>query len=671
MSVFETRHQLQRDTRFLYFIFTLLLILFFCVSQLIAAKIAAFYQDGKILYFSKTTLIVSASLITIFLLMYLSKLAEFGKGENIAKYHGALEVTGNVNNPYYKIYNQLVTETAIAFGTVSPRIYFIPFDSSINAFAAGKSPEDAIIVVNEGALEKLNQDELHALIAHEMSHIIHYDTRFNAHLSSIVYSMMGISILGKSLILSADDASFDEDMNINFKFINPLFYLGYLFLLFGGLFSWSGQLVQSHIARKRELLADSESVRALRNHTGIISLLHKIRSENQNMAKKAHHLKYSHFYFFTNRSLFPSHPPIAERIRSINITSARQTGVKRTTGTLKDQVGVNVRESDVALKKLINDRVIYQSEKFMDKRELIGFSTMYSLEQKGLYTPSQPVERKLTFDEKLARVTPDDSQHNLLTMDASTIFMLIPDEVKAVIYNPEQIGFLLYALILEENPIQQKLQLVQFTPADTQKIIKLHDTITSNSEEVYTYIIFEMIFPVLRALGYAEREKILNSLNRMLESKAELSIQQFCISYTLNNALSNMNQARRTIIKEITKAQLYELTHALFSIIAQKMSHYEDKDEQDIHLISAMRKLYLNTKRRALILDKNWQETLKQTLDDLQRVPLKDRENIIEALLFFVKLDQKITPSEYDMIRLISYRMGIPLSLDLKLVERT
>jgi len=664
MSVFEIRHKLQRDTLVLYLLFVLLLMLFFAVSQLVAAKIAAFYQDGKILYFSRETLSISFSLILIFLIIYSTKLAEFGKGEKIARYHGALEVTGNMSNPYYRIYNRLVTETAIAFGTVAPRIYFIPFETSINAFAAGNSPEYAIIVVNEGALEKLTQEELHALIAHEVSHIIHYDTRFNAHLSSVVYSMMGISILATNMINAIKQTADNGNKSSRLYYFNPFFYLCHLLLLFGNLFSWSGQLLQSRIAQKREFLADSESVRALRNNVGIISLLNKVRTDGK-QSKDNVHQEYSHFYFYADRLYFPSHPPVSARVRAIHSLSSHYLSAKRTVDSIKEQLGVEVRESDAALKRLIKDRVIYKAEDAIHQREILGFSALYELEKSGMYAPPELPGRQLSFDEKLANFVPDVSRSGLM-IDASTIFMSMPEAIKSVIYQPNEIEFLLYALILADDQNLRQFQLVPFMPADVEKIMKLYEALVQNEAQIYTYVIFEIIFPLLRSLDHLERAKILANLSRMLPHQSRLSVRQFCILYTLKIALNHMNSVKPMMRKHITKPQLYELTHGILSVIAQKMSHYEDKDEQDIHLISALRRIYPKNKRRALILDDNWQQTFTNMLDDMQWVSLKDREQIVDALIFFVKLDQQITPSEYDVIRLISYRLGIPLTLNLK-----
>ncbi|HDO19817.1 MAG TPA: zinc metalloprotease HtpX, partial [Thermoplasmatales archaeon] len=69
-----------------------------------------------------------------------------------------------------KILIYKVEEMAIAAGLPMPKVY-VQDSSDINAFATGKKPEEAIICVTTGALQKLNTEELEGVIAHEMSHI--------------------------------------------------------------------------------------------------------------------------------------------------------------------------------------------------------------------------------------------------------------------------------------------------------------------------------------------------------------------------------------------------------------------------------------------------------------------------------------------------------------------
>src|SRR3989344_5828627 len=66
---------------------------------------------------------------------------------------------------------------ALASGLPIPRLYVMQSEQ-INAFASGSNPQNAVICVTTGTLEKLNKQELEGVIAHEMSHIANYDIRF-------------------------------------------------------------------------------------------------------------------------------------------------------------------------------------------------------------------------------------------------------------------------------------------------------------------------------------------------------------------------------------------------------------------------------------------------------------------------------------------------------------
>ena len=74
--------------------------------------------------------------------------------------------------------------------TSKPRLYVVD-DSQPNAFATGRNPENAVICVTTGLLDKLDYYELEGVIAHELSHIRNYDIR----LSCIVSVMVGFIVM--------------------------------------------------------------------------------------------------------------------------------------------------------------------------------------------------------------------------------------------------------------------------------------------------------------------------------------------------------------------------------------------------------------------------------------------------------------------------------------------
>src|SRR3546814_15291386 len=63
----------------------------------------------------------------------------------------------------------IVEEMAIASGIPVPPVYVME-DASINAFAAGHTPQDAVIGSTRGCISLLSRDELQGVVAHEFSH---------------------------------------------------------------------------------------------------------------------------------------------------------------------------------------------------------------------------------------------------------------------------------------------------------------------------------------------------------------------------------------------------------------------------------------------------------------------------------------------------------------------
>src|SRR3990167_5978234 len=65
---------------------------------------------------------------------------------------------------------RIIENLSITAGLPMPRVY-IMHSPQINAFATGRDPKHAAVAVTEGALMKLNKNELEGVMAHELSHI--------------------------------------------------------------------------------------------------------------------------------------------------------------------------------------------------------------------------------------------------------------------------------------------------------------------------------------------------------------------------------------------------------------------------------------------------------------------------------------------------------------------
>src|SRR5687767_2355076 len=89
-----------------------------------------------------------------------------------------------------------VEELAIAAGMPPPKVY-VQDSRDINAFAAGRTPQEAVVCFTTGALQQLNQEELEGVVAHELSHIQNYDVR----LATITLAVVGAIALLAEIVL--------------------------------------------------------------------------------------------------------------------------------------------------------------------------------------------------------------------------------------------------------------------------------------------------------------------------------------------------------------------------------------------------------------------------------------------------------------------------------------
>ncbi len=209
----------------------------------------------------------------------------------------------------YLHYHNVAEGLAIAAGIQKPKLYILP-SPEINAFASGRDPKHAVIAVTEGALQKLDRQELEGVIAHEMSHIGNYDIRF----SMLVAVFVGlVAILSEMFMYSMwfGGGSRDNDRQGNILLI----VAGILLAIIAPIVV---RMVQLAISRKREYLADATGAKLTRYPEGLASALEKIKKYNEGNMKVSEAV--SHMFLSDPKksfmdNIFATHPPVDERIR--------------------------------------------------------------------------------------------------------------------------------------------------------------------------------------------------------------------------------------------------------------------------------------------------------------------------------------------------------------------
>ena len=171
-----------------------------------------------------------------------------------------------------KLVNILDSLMIVADLPCKPRLYVVD-DPQPNAFATGRNPQNAVICVTTGLLEKLDYYELEGVIAHEVSHIKNYDIR----LSCIVSVMVGFIVMLADMFSRALFwGGLDRDNDSDSRAYGIFMIIGLISLIISPIF---GSLMQLALSRKREFLADTTAAELTRNPDGLISALEKLDSD--------------------------------------------------------------------------------------------------------------------------------------------------------------------------------------------------------------------------------------------------------------------------------------------------------------------------------------------------------------------------------------------------------
>jgi len=215
---------------------------------------------------------------------------------------GATEIEKKDNPRLYRIIENLTITT----GMPMPKVYLIN-DPAPNAFATGRDPQHAVVAATTGILEVMDDRELEAVMAHEISHVRNYDIRVSMIAFGLVSAIGVLSDIALHMFFFSDR----RDSNSN-----PIvMVIGIVLIVLAPIIA---AMIQLAISRQREYLADASGVMTTRDSEGLASALEKLQQYGRPMQKQ--NTATAHLFlnnplkpgFFGN--LFSTHPPLEARI---------------------------------------------------------------------------------------------------------------------------------------------------------------------------------------------------------------------------------------------------------------------------------------------------------------------------------------------------------------------
>ncbi len=257
---------------------------------------------------------ISYGLALSLLLYAILALTAYYNGSSIVlSIHGAREA----DPADHRRLQNVVEEMSIAAGLPVPRVYVME-SPGMNAFAAGRKPQEALVAVTTGLLERLNREELQGVIGHEMAHIKSRDTLYHICAAVLVGS---IALLSDLFLRGAPFRGRGRSAGGAGGRGNAAFFvLGILLALLAPL---AAKILQMSISRQREYHADAVGAQFTRNPLGLASALEKISRTGAQVPGENRGTQHLFLVnplrdFAENASaLFSTHPSTALRIQRL------------------------------------------------------------------------------------------------------------------------------------------------------------------------------------------------------------------------------------------------------------------------------------------------------------------------------------------------------------------
>ncbi len=228
--------------------------------------------------------------------------AWWGSARKVLKMYRAQPIE---NGRIYQITEELVLNAHLPM----PELYMIETDQP-NAFATGRNPNNAAVAVSRGLVDRLNENELRGVIAHELAHIKHRDTLT----MTVVATMAGaLTMLSRGMMYSGSNSRQTRGRP------SPIFLI---LMIVAPIIA---VLIKMMISRTREYEADREGAEMANDPLALASALGKIehyaRGIRNDVAEThpatAHLFVINPLNFNPLKSIFSTHPPTAKRIQAL------------------------------------------------------------------------------------------------------------------------------------------------------------------------------------------------------------------------------------------------------------------------------------------------------------------------------------------------------------------
>jgi len=539
MNFFEQQDHARRQTRTLVTLFVLAVIAIVVAVNLVMGLIWiwGFHRHtGSTIIFPKgffaTNTVVTLALIIGGTLIQSFNLRD--GGDAVAHMSGGRPVSPATRDVQERRLLNVVEEMALASGIACPKVYLLEREDAINAFAAGYNPNEAVVAVTRGTLNRLTRDELQGVVGHEFSHILNGDMRLNVHLIGVLFGIQMIAGFGLQLMnlsgrtwagRNSDDKG-PPAQTVLVVVGAGLYAIGYIGIFFG-------RLIKSAVSRQREFLADASAVQFTRNPDGIGGALRKIGGlgSAKKIGSQIDHPnaeQLSHLFLSAARpgllsGWFATHPPLKERLLRIY-------------------------------------------GRHMEPLAAPEISVPHAEPQERL--PDLPFVASGFAPDSTGAGTPDSATPTLQFGHSATAGNRLPPQLDEAVRNPVGARAVVFALLLgggEERTLQLAALHIE-APEQIGLTIQLAEAISQLPGSARLPLV-DLAMPALRQLPPPERISLLSAVDKLIAADNRFTLAEFVLQTVLTRRLAP-RASRMTPILFDRLALLKDEVALLLSLVA-------------------------------------------------------------------------------------------------------
>ncbi len=553
-------------------------------------------------------------------------------GERIAQMLGGRRLQANSSDPAERRLLNVVEEMALASGIPAPPVFVLDKQKGINAFAAGHTPNDAVIGVNRGTLEILDRDELQGVIAHEFSHILNGDMRLNLRLIGLLHGILLISIIGYYLLRFGGHSGGGKNKGA----AGGVVVMGLAMWAIGAVGLLCARMVKSAISRQREYLADASAVQFTRNPDGIGGALKKIGGLSQGSrvdhpeAEVASHMFFASSFRAHFGGLLATHPPLVERIRCIDPAFDGKF----------PKVSPAARPAEEPPRK--------------SKPRKPGTPL-------GTILPGQLGER-FKLNPVLAMAAIGTVQPRMVEYAARLVAEL-PDEVREAAHDPFSARAVVFALLLDDDPSIRAAQLDLVGRGEdlpTRTALEALAPLVAECPTEARLPILELLQGTLRSLSPEQYQRFRGTVLALVKADARISLFEFVLQRLLLTHLDrNFTNAKPRRAKYLALNGVLQPAMDLLSVVAWA-GHAEDTQAQRAFRagVAAMGlQAGVALQPRAACST----QMLDQALNEVELSGPMIKKRILAGLFAAAAVDEEITYREAELLRVVADAIECPL----------